>query len=396
MKDNADFNVLNETEVESRIRESVKRISESLGPDYADRCIAEGLPPRELWEELSQGGFIGAGISSEYDGGGLGLRGLFCVAEELARTGNPLVLLVMTSGIVAPILEEWGTEDQKAEFLPAIASGRSKFAFAITEEEAGSNMHNIKTALGKSGSGGFCLNGSKCFISGVDDADYILVVSRLKQDDGALGAPALAVVDADDPGIQKNVIAMPNFSADKQWQVFFDDVAVPENRIVGGLRHGAAAVFSGLNPERILMAAYCNGTAMKALDLATDYAKERNVWGNPIGAHQAVSHPIAKAKIDLELARLMGRKAAFLYDSSRNDSSKGVGEYANYAKYASAESAVKAVDTAIQVHGGNGFTDAYGVAKLYWPARLFRTAPVSDEMILNHVAQNVLGLPRSY
>lgn len=389
-----EFNVLQETSTESQIRESVRKITDSLGAGYIDRCLRTDTPPQELWDELSKAGYLGIGISTEYGGGGLGLYGLFCVAEELAYKESLLVMLVMSSGIVAPILEKWGTDYQKDKYLRRMATGEIKFSFAITEQDSGSNLYNMKTALKRNTeSNSYSLNGSKCYISGVNDADYILVVARVKQDDGTLTKPVLCIVDAKDTKVQKTVIDMPHFSADKQWQLFFDNVDISEDHIVGGLDNGLSAVFCGLNPERILMAAYCNGIAMNAIERASKYACERIVWKKPIGAHQGISHPLAKAKIELEQARLMTRKAAFLYGSIPENE---VAEYANYAKYASAEAAIHTVDTAIQVHGGNGFTDTYGIAKLYWPARLFRTAPVSAEMILNYVSQNILNLPRSY
>ena len=388
-----EFDILRETSTERQIRESVRKIIDSLGAGYIDRCLETDTPPQELWDELSRGGYLGIGISTECGGGGLGLYGLSCVAEELAYKESLLVMLVMSSGIVAPILEKWGTDYQKDKYLRRMATGEIKFSFAITEQDAGSSLYNIKTALKRGTKGNYSLNGSKCFISGVNDADYILVVARVKQDDGTVTKPVLCIVDAKDTKIQKTVIDMPNFSADKQWQLFFDNVDINENHIVGGLDNGLAAVFCGLNPERILMAAYCNGISINAIERASKYARERKVWEKPIGTHQGISHPLAKAKIDLEQARLMTRKAALLHGSIPENE---VAEYANYAKYASAEAAIHAVDTAIQVHGGNGFTDTYGIAKLYWPARLFRTAPVSAEMILNYVSQNILNLPRSY
>ncbi len=165
-----------------------------------------------------------------------------------------------------------------------------------------------------------------------------------------------------------------------------------EERLIGGENGGLGPIFDGLNPERIMGASMANGAARFALEKAADYARERNVWGAPIGTHQGISHPLAQAKIELELARLMTQKAAALYDAG----AKGAGEAANMAKYAAAEAAIHCVDQAIQTHGGNGFALEYGLTDMYWGARLTRTAPVSREMILNYVAEHSLGLPRSY
>jgi alkylation response protein AidB-like acyl-CoA dehydrogenase len=202
----------------------------------------------------------------------------------------------------------------------------------------------------------------------------------------------MCIVDADAPGFTREVIPMPFMGPDRQWQLFFDRVDLGPERLIGGEQGGLAAVFDGLNPERIILAAFANGAGRRALGKASAYARERVVWDVPVGAHQGVSHPLAKAKIELELARLMTQKAAAMQDAG----TPGTGEAANFAKYAAAEAGIHCVDVALQAHGGNGFTLEYGVSDLWWSARLLRTAPVSAEMILNYVAQHSLGLPKSY
>ena len=201
------------------------------------------------------------------------------------------------------------------------------------------------------------------------------------------------LVDVDSPGLEKQFIPVAVKASDKQWQLFFDGVEVPANRVVGESETaGLKAAFDGLNPERIMGASISNGVGRRALQLASAYANERKVWGDtPIGAHQGLSHPLAQAKIELELARLITQKAAALYDAGAP-----AGEPANMAKYAAAEASIRCVDQAIQTHGGNGFSLEYGLTDMYWGVRLVRTAPVSREMILNYVAEHSLGLPRSY
>ena len=179
--------------------------------------------------------------------------------------------------------------------------------------------------------------------------------------------------------------------ADRQFTLFFDNVRVSADRLVGNEGQGFAQVFTGLNPERILGAALANGAALSAIEQASRYANEREVWGKPIGAHQGIAHPLAEAKIEVELARLMTMKAAWLFDQG-----KDAGEAANMAKYAAGEAATRAVDTAIQVHGGNGMSEEYGLVSLWGMARTLRIAPVSREMILNFIAQHTLNLPKSY
>jgi len=220
----------------------------------------------------------------------------------------------------------------------------------------------------------------------------VLVIARFRGDDGQLGMPVLCIVDVDAPGFTRDVIPMPYIGPDKQWTLFFEDVPVQADRLIGGETGGLAAVFDGLNPERIIAAALGCGTGRRALEKAAAYANERVVWGAPIGAHQAVAHPLAKAKVEIELAKLMTQKAAVLFDAG----APAAGEASNIAKYAAAEASIHAVEAAIQTHGGNGFTLEYGISDMWWGTRLMRTAPVNAEMILNYVAQHSLGLPKSY
>jgi alkylation response protein AidB-like acyl-CoA dehydrogenase len=313
------------------------------------------------------------------------------VGEEITASGCSLLLIVVSPAIVGSILARHGTEEQKERWLRPIGEGTKKIAFAITEPDAGSNSHNISTAATPS-NGGYSISGQKTYISGVEEADAILVVVRKREPDRSLSVPMLAIVDTDAPGLEKQQIPTVEPGANKQWQLFFDNVEIEQDRVIGGETAGLKAAFDGLNPERIMGAAVCNGTARRALQLASEYARSRQVWNNrPIGAHQGISHPLAQAKIELELARLMMQKAAALYDAGMP-----AAEESNMAKYAAAEAGIRCVDQAIQTHGGNGFSLEYGLTDMYWGVRLVRTAPVSREMILNYVAEHSLGLPRSY
>ena len=378
---------------EVAIRNAVRGICESFGgPDYHGRIIEADEPPTELWNALAEKGYLGVNLPERYGGGGLGMHALQAVGEEISAAGCSLLLIVVSPAIVGSILARHGTEAQREEWLPPIAAGTTKVAFAITEPDAGTNSHNLSTTATRDGDK-YILKGQKTYISGVEDADAILVIARKREDDGSLGLPLLMLVDVDSPGLEKQFIPVAVKASDKQWQLFFDGVEVPPNRVVGESETaGLKAAFDGLNPERIMGASISNGVARRALEVASAYANERKVWGDtPIGAHQGLSHPLAQAKIEHELARLMTQKAAALYDAGAP-----AGEPANMAKYAAAEAAIKCVDQAIQIHGGNGFALEYGLTDMYWGARLARTAPVSREMILNYVAEHSLGLPRSY
>lgn len=380
-----------QSDEERSIREAVRGICASFGPHYSREVWERGEPPRALWEALSEKGFVGANIPEHWGGGGMGMSGLITVAEECGAAGHQLLMLVVSPAITGSILVHHGTEEQKNEWLSGIAAGTTRVAFAITEPDAGTNSHNLRTELRRDGER-YLLTGQKVFISAVEDASAVLVVARLRDAAGALGPVCMCIVDVDAPGFTREVIGMPFLGPDRQWQLFFDHVEVAPERLIGGEQGGLAAVFDGLNPERVILAAFATGTGLRALDQASSYARERSVWRAPIGTHQAIAHPLAKAKIELELARLMNQKAAALIDAG----APGAGEAANFAKYAAAEAGIHCVDTAIQTHGGNGFTLEYGISDLWWSARLLRTAPVSAEMILNYVAQHSLGLPKSY
>ncbi|GIH18199.1 acyl-CoA dehydrogenase family protein [Rugosimonospora africana] len=380
------------TPEQRQLRDAVSALGRKYGHGYFVEKAKAGQHTTELWAEAGKLGYLGVNVPAEYGGGGGGITELAIVCEELAAAGCPLLLLVVSPAIAATVIARHGSAEQRTELLPGFADGSLTVAFAITEPEAGSNAHRLATVARRDGDD-WLLSGRKCFISGVDQADRILVVARTT--DAATGRlkPALFLVPTDAPGLTKSKLDMEIVSPENQWLLYLDDVRVPAGALIGDEDAGLPALFSGLNPERITVAAMSAGTARYALSRAADYAAKRAVWGKPIGTHQGVAHPLAHAQIQVELARLMIAKAASLYDAG-SDLEAGVA--ANMAKYASAEAAALAVDTAIQVHGGNGMTTEYGVATLLGAVRAGRIAPVSREMILNFVAQHVLGQDKSY
>jgi alkylation response protein AidB-like acyl-CoA dehydrogenase len=383
-----------ETSEHGMLRQAVRKIASDFGHDYFVEKARRNERADELWEALAGAGFIGVNVPEEYGGGGMGLLELSMVGEELGAMGCPLLLLVVSPAICGSIIARHGTEDQKRQWLPKIAGAEDpgwKMAFAITEPDAGSNSHRISTTATRDGDE-YVLRGTKYYISGVDEAGAVLVVARTGTDEATGKAKlSLFVVDTDAPGLERTVIPVEIVAPEKQYTLFFDEVKVPAERLIGAEHEGLRQVFSGLNPERIMGSAQGNGIGRYALEKASAYAVERKVWDVPIGAHQGVSHPLAIAKIELDLARLMTTKAAWLYDTGAD-----AAEAANMAKYAAAEASIKALDQAIQTHGGNGLATEYGLATLWGLVRLFRTAPVSREMVLNFVAQHSLGLPKSY
>jgi alkylation response protein AidB-like acyl-CoA dehydrogenase len=288
------------------------------------------------------------------------------------------------------VIGEFGSPELRKEWLPGLASGRTKVVFAITEPEAGSNTHRLATTATRDGDG-WVLRGTKHYISGVDEAAALMVVARSGRTPEGAPLLSLFVVPTDAPGLVRTPLPVDILLPDKQFVLHFDGVCVPAEALVGEEGAGFRQVFHGLNPERITGAALGVGVARYALAKAAEYATTRRVWDVPVGAHQGIAHPLAQAKIETELAALMTHKAAWLHDHGLP-----AGEAANMAKYAAAEAALHALDVAVQAHGGNGVASEYGLLPYWGLARLLKIAPVNREMILNYVAQHSLGLPRSY
>lgn len=381
-----------ENEERQALRKSVAAMAANYGPAYYLEKARAGQHTDELWSEAGKLGFIGVNLPEEYGGGGAGMYELALVMEEMATAGCALLMMVVSPAINGTIISTFGTDEQKKRWVPGIADGSITMAFAITEPDAGSNSHRITTTARRDGSD-WILSGQKVYISGVDQAQAVLVVGRTEDHKTGNLKPALFVVPTDSPGLTYTKIDMEIVSPEFQFQLFLDDVRLPADALVGSEDAAIAQLFAGLNPERIMGAASAVGMGRFAINKATDYVKTRQVWKTPIGAHQGIAHPLAQNHIEVELAKLMMQKAATLYD---NGDDVGAAEAANMAKYAAGEASVKAVDQAVQSLGGNGLTKEYGVASILTASRLARIAPVSREMILNFVAQTSLGLPRSY
>lgn len=380
-----------EPEEHRALRKAVGGIADRFGAQQYARVAEERGSTEELWRDLGRHGFIGVNLPEEYGGGGGGIAELAVVCEEVAAHGTPLLLLLVSSAISGEVLSTFGSDAQRSRWLPAMATGEAKVVFAITEPDAGSNSHRISLRATADGEG-WRLDGAKYYISGVDEAQAILVVARTgTEEDSGRARLSLFLVPTDAPGLTRSRIPVSVALPERQFTLSFDGVRVRRDDLVGTEGDGLRQVFQGLNPERITSAALCVGIGRYALEKAAAYASTRDVWGTPIGAHQGVSHPLAKAKIEVELAALMTSKAAWLHDRD-----EPAGEAANMAKYAAAEAAVAAIDAAIQTHGGNGVATEYGLIPLWGLARLLRIAPVNREMVLNFVAQHSLGLPKSY
>ena len=384
-------NLVDTADHHADLRASVGKLVGKYGRKYFQDVVANQTQPDELWAELGTAGFLGVHIPEAYGGSGGGLAELNIVIEECAAQGCPMLSLVIAS-ICAPIIEAYGSTELKDKWLPGIATGKLKMAFAITEPDAGSNTHNVSTSARKV-DGGWSIQGAKYWTSGIDESDAVMVVAKDPGMETGNGRSALSlfVMPADAPGISYTRIDAAVKTPERQFSVFFDDVRLPEEALVGERGAGLRQLFVGLNPERVSAAAINNGISRFAIAQAARYANERSVWKTPIGAHQGVAHPLAESYIGVQSARLLAARAAQLFDQGED-----AGEAANMAKFLAAETSLKALDQAIQVHGGNGLSHEYGLADLWFVARLHKTAPVSREMILNYISQHGLGLPKSY
>jgi alkylation response protein AidB-like acyl-CoA dehydrogenase len=383
--------LIRESEEHAAIRDTVAGIANRYGVQYFLERGRRGEDIEELWKDLGAAGLLGVHLPEEYGGGGGGMAEAVVVVEELAAHGMPLLIWVISPAICGNILAHHASDDMKREWLPRIADGTKKMAFGLTEPDAGSNSHNVKTTARRTANG-WVLSGQKYYISAIDRCDAILVVARdAEHSTDEKSKLSLFVVPTDAPGLTYQQIDTSIVSPDRQFTVFFDDVEIPDTALIGAAGSGLRQVFDGLNPERILVGALCGGIGRYAIEKAAAYAKERQVWSVPIGAHQGVSHPLAEAHIAVELSRM-----ATIASAQQFDAGESAGEAANIAKFAASEAALKALDQAIQTHGGNGLSHEYGLSELWFVTRLMRTAPVSREMVLNFVAQTSLGLPRSY
>jgi acyl-CoA dehydrogenase len=384
------------------VRDGVGKVGASFDLGYWTRCDLDQRWPEEVWAELGAGGWLGLAIPEQYGGGGAGLLDLAVAAETLAASGagsaaSFIYLLTPTFG--AFTVAHHGSEQQKRELLPGMATGSVQTCFALTEPDAGSNALAISTRARRDGGsdGDFVLRGQKVWISGVQRADWMLVVCRTAEPAQALGRTGgFSVLLVDVPEATRagslRVQPIPKMGTNvvKSNTVFFDDVRVPADRVLGEVDLGFRVLWDILNPERIVAAAAAVGGADLALRLACGYAREREVFGRPIGVNQAVSFPLARVKAKTELARLMTYKAAWTHDAGLPS-----GDDADIAKLAAAEVSWEAADRAFQTYGGMAYSEEYPIARLVRDARIGTVIPIAEELILAHIASAQLKLPRS-
>jgi acyl-CoA dehydrogenase len=377
------------------LRDAVRQICAGFPDEYWRACEAGHEFPWAFYRAFATAGWIGVAIPEEYGGGGAGITEASILLEEVAASGaclNGCSALHLSVFGMNPVVKH-GSEWMRRTYLPAVASGELQVSFGVTEPDAGTDTTNISTRATRV-PGGYRIRGRKIWNSKADLAEKCLLLARTtpledvrKRTDGM----TLFLVDLKGPDVDIRPIAKLGRNAVASCEVSFDDVFVAERDVVGEEGRGFHHLLDGLNPERILLAAEALGIGRAAIARAVRYANERVVFGRPIGQNQGISFPLADAHMRLRAAELMIREA-----SRRYDAGGPCGAEANAAKYVAAEAAFDAADRAVQTHGGMGYAVEYDVERYWREARLIRIAPISQEMILNYVAEHVLGLPRSY
>ena len=355
---------------------------------------------RDVWSALTDLGFLAFLIPGQYGGNNKGLMSSSIVMEELSAKGlHSFAPILTTMGAVS--ISRFGTETLRQRMLPQIAGGELKIAIAATEADAGFNVLNVKTFAENHGDH-FVITGSKIYVSGVDLADYLLLVTRTMARDQCdqQGLPktygiSLFLVETGAEGIERESVPSRGEGMMTQFTLQLSNVKVPANQLIGEEHKGAKVMFTMFNPERTLAAALGLGISRYCLDLACQHARARKVFDDtPIGAYQSIQHPLAEIAIRMEAVRLMTYRSAYLFDNNADPNE--LAESANSAKYLASELAIKAVDAAIDTFGGKGFDEVYGIIQLWEHARLLKTSPISNALILNQIAERTLNLPRSY
>ncbi len=385
------------------VQEGVAAVAAKYDHAYWSRCEEEHRFPQEVFDDLGAGGWFGLCVPEEYGGGGQGLLELAVANMTLCASGGVAgtFFYVTTPGFGAMTLTRHGSEEQKQRILPGLAEGSLQFCLALTEPDAGSNAIEITTQARRDGDE-FVIKGQKVWISNVENADWMVAVTRTipAAETKERGLPRTAgftlfLVDVKEalaagtlsytpiPKMGSNILHSS--------QVFFDDVRVPAANVIGEVDAGLAVLWDVLNPERILAASGGVGTADAALRIASDYARQREVFGRPIGANQGLQFPLAQIKAKAELGRLMTYKAAWLFDQGRP-----CGNEANVAKLTGAQVGWEAANQAFQTLGGMAYSKEYPVERIFRDARIAKNIPVAEELVLAHIGTQMLGLPKSY
>lgn len=384
-----------EAENHTEIREAIRRLCAKFPDAYWRECDSSHTFPMDFYEALAEGGWVGIAISGEYGGGGQGITEASIVLEEVAASGaamNGCSAIHLSIFGMNPVVKH-GDDALRTKYLPEVAAGRLHVAFGVTEPDAGTDTTKISTRARLKGDY-YVVRGSKVWMSKASVCDKVLLLVRTtpidevkRKTDGL----TLLLADLQVPEVDIRPIEKTGRNAVVSCEVSFDDLHVPVSDRVGEEGKGFAYLLDGLNPERILVASEALGIGRAALAKAVSYANDRVVYGHPIGKNQGIAFPLAECHMRLRAAELVIREASWRYDNGLP-----CGEQANMAKWLAAEAGFQTADQAVQTHGGFGYAKEYDVERYWRESRLMRLAPIPQEMIMNYVAEHVLGLPRSY
>ncbi len=378
----------------AEIREGVARLCADFPGAYWRDCDRAQAYPKAFVAALTEAGYLAALIPEDYGGSGLPISAAAAILEEIHRAGGNAAACHAQMYTMGTILRH-GSEAQKRKYLPGIAEGRLRLqAFGVTEPTSGTDTTALRTSARRDGER-YLVSGQKIWTSRAEHSDLMLLLCRTTpRDKVAKKTEGLSVLLVDmraAPGETLTIRPIRTMMNHATTEVFFDALPVPAENLIGEEGHGFRYILSGMNAERILIAAECIGDAKWFIEKASAYAGERQVFGRPIGQNQGVQFPIAKAYAQMRAAELTLREAIRLYDDGGNP-----GEEANLAKMLAAEASWAAAETCVQTHGGFGFAEEYDVERKFREARLYQVAPVSTNLILSYIAEHVLGLPRSY
>lgn len=383
------------TEQQQLIRTEVRHLARKFDWSYWRELDRSGEYPHEFFNAFAANGWLGTVIPTEYGGSGLGVTEASIVLGEICASGagtsgaSPIHFSMFPP---MPIII-YGNEEMKRRYLPQIANGTMKLAFSVTEPNVGSDTTQLQTIAVRDGDE-WVINGHKIWCTNAQNADRVLILTRttpLQQVSKRTKGMTLFFAPMDRSAITVRLIEKMGRHAVDSNELFIDGLRVSHEDMVGQEGEGFYHILDGLNPERIVIAAEAVGIGKAALDKAVKYAKERVIFGRPIGKNQGIQFPLAEAYARLEAAELMAFKAAWLYDRGQP-----CGKEANIAKLLAAEAGCDAVDHAVQTHGGFGYAREFDVERLYREIRLYKIAPVSQQMALNYIGEHVLGMPRSY
>ena len=377
------------------IRQAVRSLCAGFPGEYWRKLDRERAYPPEFVAALTQAGFLAALIPEEYGGSGLTMSAATAIMEEIHAAGCNGAACHAQMYTMGTVLRH-GSAEQKKKYLPGIAKGELRLqAFGVTEPTSGTDTLGLRTTAVREGNSGYVVNGQKIWTSRAEHSDLMLLLARTtpreqlqKRTDG-LSVFLVDMRTVKDKGLTiRPIRTMMNHATT---EVFFDNMKVPAENLIGEEGKGFRYILSGMNAERILIAAECIGDAKWFIEKATAYAKERVVFGKPIGQNQGVQFPIARAYQQMRAAELMVREAAALYEAG-----KDCGAEANMAKQLAAEASWAAADMCVQTHGGFGFAEEFDIERKFRETRLFTVAPISTNLVLSYLAEHVLGLPRSY